>query len=103
MSEVELKPCPFCGGEAEAVYAPNDINRWGVQCKSCGCTVEVEERLPIPHNEVWVTVKRNGKLFVSTDIVMGNGFWNYDTKNVLAWKEKDLIPDPYRPERSEGE
>ncbi len=65
--------------------------------------ISVEERLPIPHNEVWVTVKRNGKLFVSTDIVMGNGFWNYDTKNVLAWKEKDLIPDPYRPERSEGE
>lgn len=43
MSEIDLKPCPFCGGEAEAVYAPNDINRWGVQCKSCGCTVEVEE------------------------------------------------------------
>ena len=43
MSEIKLKPCPFCGGEAEAVYAPNDINRWGVQCKSCGCTVEVED------------------------------------------------------------
>ena len=43
MSKINLKPCPFCGGEAEAVYAPNDINRWGVQCKSCGCTVEVEE------------------------------------------------------------
>ena len=44
MSGIKLKPCPFCGGEAEAVYAPNDINRWGVQCKSCGCTVEVEGR-----------------------------------------------------------
>ena len=43
MSEIKLKPCPFCGGKAETVYAPNDINRWGVQCKSCGCTVEVEE------------------------------------------------------------
>lgn len=65
--------------------------------------IPVEERLPIPHVEVWVTAKRNGKLFVSTDIVLGNNFWNYDTKNVLAWKEKDLMPEPYRPERSEEE
>ena len=41
LSEIKLKPCPFCSGEAEAMYAPNDINRWGVQCKRCGCTVEV--------------------------------------------------------------
>lgn len=41
MSEIKLKPCPFCGSEAEVGYAINDYNRWGVQCKSCGCVVEV--------------------------------------------------------------
>ncbi len=38
----ELKPRPFCGGEAEAVYAPNDYNRWGVMCLACSCTIEVD-------------------------------------------------------------
>ena len=36
MSEIKLKPCPFCSGEAEAMYAPNDMKRWGVQGKRCG-------------------------------------------------------------------
>ena len=66
--------------------------------------IPVEERLPIPDKEIWVTVKRNGKVFVSTDAMTEKGhFWNYEKGNILAWKEKDLIPEPYRPERSKGE
>lgn len=61
--------------------------------------IPVEERLPIPNKEVWVTVKRNGKVFTSTDGMTEKGhFWNYEKENILAWKEKDIIPDPYRPE-----
>lgn len=41
MSEIKLKPCPFCGGEAKVGYAINDYNRWGVSCNICGCVVEV--------------------------------------------------------------
>ena len=64
--------------------------------------ISVEERLPIPNKEIWVTVKRNGNVFTSTDEMTEKGhFWNYEKENILAWKEKDLIPDPYRPERSE--
>lgn len=63
--------------------------------------IPVEERLPIPNNEVWVTAKRNGNVFTSTDGMTENGyFWNYEKENILAWKEKETIPDPYRPERS---
>ena len=66
--------------------------------------IPVEERLPIPNKEVWVTVKRNGKVFTSTDGMTENGhFWNYEKGNILAWKEKDTIPEPYRPERSGNE
>lgn len=62
--------------------------------------ISVEERLPIPNKEIWVTVKRNGNVFTSTDGMTEKGhFWNYEKENILAWKEKELIPEPYRPER----
>lgn len=65
--------------------------------------ISVEKRPPIPNKEVWVTVKRNGKVFVSTDeMTEKEHFWNYGKENILAWKEKETIPEPYRPERSEG-
>ena len=65
--------------------------------------IPVEERLPIPDKEIWVTVKRNGKVFVSTDAMTEKGhFWNYEKGNILAWKEKDPIPEPYRQERSDN-
>ena len=65
--------------------------------------IPVEERLPIPNKEIWVTVKRNGNVFTSTDGMTEKGhFWNYEKENILAWKEKELIPEPYRPERSDN-
>ena len=69
--------------------------------KDNGEWIPVKERLPIPNKEVWVIVKRNGKVFTSTDGMTENRhFWNYEKENILAWKEKEAIPDPYRPERS---
>jgi Lar family restriction alleviation protein len=35
LSQVELLPCPFCGGEAD-IFAP--YSDWHVQCMSCGAT-----------------------------------------------------------------
>lgn len=50
MSE-ELKPCPFCGGEAK-IKAVNQksygLTIW-CQCKKCG--VKTEEYCPITNNE----------------------------------------------------
>lgn len=50
---VELKPCPFCGGEAE-------IERYGtprqstiVCCTDCGCTIEGPEEFA--HGRQWNT------------------------------------------------
>ena len=31
---VELKPCPFCGGEAETTLGPIP-GKWGARCKEC--------------------------------------------------------------------
>ena len=38
MKEIDLKRCPFCGGEAEIVPTGNSIVGWKkteVRCKSC--------------------------------------------------------------------
>ena len=32
---IELKPCPFCGGEGESKYLHNDFE-YMVICNSCG-------------------------------------------------------------------
>ena len=34
----ELKPCPFCGGNAVVVSAPIS-GVWCIQCKSCTATI----------------------------------------------------------------
>lgn len=44
---IELKPCPFCGGEAEARVSPNSrseegASRYEVRCKKCGIHVTGE-------------------------------------------------------------
>ena len=35
MSEIKLKPCPFCGGEA--VLKRDRIGLYCVKCTNCGC------------------------------------------------------------------
>lgn len=35
MSEIKLKPCPFCGGEP--VLKRDRIGIYCVQCTNCGC------------------------------------------------------------------
>lgn len=36
MSEIKLKPCPFCGGEAR-LQRKNKKHGYYVICKKCGC------------------------------------------------------------------
>ena len=56
--------------------------------------IPVEERLPIPNKEIWVTAKRNGNVFTS------NGHWWHGPgivdEYVIAWREN---PEPYQAER----
>ena len=40
----ELKPCPFCGGEAKCYdYAPTwaTTHKWVVECSICGANIPI--------------------------------------------------------------
>ena len=40
---VELKPCPFCGGEAKVIRYGNGRQSSIVGCTECHCTLESNE------------------------------------------------------------
>jgi len=40
MNNVELKPCPFCGGEAKVTMTHDNIGwMYGVACRDVGCVL----------------------------------------------------------------
>lgn len=40
MTAPELKPCPFCGGEAHKIPDPNHSTGWDVGCFNGSCPIE---------------------------------------------------------------
>ena len=47
-NEIELKPCPFCGGKAKIVTWRDEKRRENptkIKCVSCGCTSGVKNRI----------------------------------------------------------
>lgn len=96
LEEIDIKIAGSMGKKREGL-----LGAWKIIRKHMNDGwIPVEERLPIPNKEIWVTAKRNGNVFTSTDTMTEKGyFWNYEKENILAWKEKELIPEPYRPER----
>ena len=56
--------------------------------------IPMEERLPIPNKEIWVTAKRNGNVFTSTDTMTEKGyFWNNEKISDSALSSNVLIDD----------
>ena len=41
IDKVDLKNCPFCGGEAEMVVYTNYNDDYAVRCTKCGATVPI--------------------------------------------------------------
>ena len=35
MTEIRLKPCPFCGSKAELLIVPGKMTKWAVRCTKC--------------------------------------------------------------------
>ena len=36
MSDLKLRPCPFCGGNARPYFQLDDLDDWVVMCDKCG-------------------------------------------------------------------
>lgn len=58
MDDLELKPCPFCGGEAQLQLTKGeDVNFIKVECKVCGARVKsVATNFPV-REETWKKTK----------------------------------------------
>ena len=41
MDEIKLKPCPFCGGEAE-IFVSDVTDRAVVYCKGCDAQIQIK-------------------------------------------------------------
>lgn len=47
-SKIELKPCPFCGGNAKIVTWRDENRRENpskIMCDSCGCSSGIKNRI----------------------------------------------------------
>lgn len=82
MEEIELKPCPFCGGKAE--YKINKNYEWGTThgwqfgIKCTNCMME----LPMRDFVVTVNLESNGKIaFDKDDRKKATDMWNRRTDN----------------------
>lgn len=61
MKMSELKPCPFCGGEASIERVGANRVSMKISCKDCGCSVESSETW-INENSQWNTRAENKEL-----------------------------------------
>ncbi len=82
MANEELKPCPFCGGEAK-VFEVNDTEN--VMCKSCGASVGYQS--PVKATTRWNTrTPAPLKRWTAEDGVPPDGIYYGDVETLLGVK-----------------
>ena len=72
MSEIELKPCPFCGGKAN-VGVDDFNNKYLVMCGECGVMMGISLEIGVEIINGWTAE------FESAELAIEN--WNRRTEN----------------------
>lgn len=77
MSEIKLKPCPFCGGKAREEVIPSNaiLDRYEVRiyCQYCNCTTSWYTKYPFQDME-----------FVKNEVRI---IWNSRAKEIVHCKD----------------
>ena len=93
MSEIKLKPCPFCGGKA-SIHKWKYADDYDVTCESCGVMVDKNYMSEAEAAEAWNTRAER------------HGYWKQATPFVdtiecsecgYQWPEPDFA-SPYCPD-----
>ncbi len=87
MNYLALKPCPFCGGEAEMRKAYGYIDGWCVRCSQCKMTT-----LPILIDQPRITyadgTDETTRYTSEQAATIAAAAWNRRANNIdLDWKE----------------
>ena len=79
---VELKPCPFCGGEAYCCYEEN-YNRYVIKCFDCDATVSLLKPRVLFANKF----DMDDTIFKWNKRVENNGYWMENENNSICCSE----------------
>lgn len=110
MSEIELKPCPFCGGEADEKGVLHGDGRTSPECMKCGATAEsiklwntradgwisVSELLPYADFEVLVCCDDDVFVDVMRSGYVDGDFW-FECERDCGRKVTHWLPLPQPP------
>lgn len=87
----ELKPCPFCGGEAFEYYSGSQFEFCEVVCKECGC--RSKGKTEAEAIEAWNTRKPIDKVVEALEDEYDNAgrltgyFYNHNTYETHGYME----------------
>lgn len=69
MIKTELKPCPFCGGEAHI----HMHDRFGIECEECGMGLGCIKETEVEAIKAWnkrQTIKNNTSFFETVGVIV---------------------------------
>lgn len=87
-TEEALKPCPFCGGEAEIERYGNGRCSTVYKCTECGCYLETGEEFN--HGKDWNTRHQEGQEMFAVESQVGYSNFLSRREDDADYRRKEL-------------